>query len=111
MAWVHGGFNVLAGAWPLVSMRSFEAVFGPKQDRWLEYTVAGLLAGIGFGQLKAAQGGDWRTSRRLGVATACTLLVVDLCNVPIGRIRWTYLIDAAEEIALLAAWGAVSWEE
>lgn len=40
LARAQGAFNVVGGAWPLVSMRSFEWVFGPKQDRWLEQTVA-----------------------------------------------------------------------
>jgi hypothetical protein len=28
--------------------------------------------------------------------------------VPSGRIRWTYLLDAAEEIALIAGWALAS---
>ncbi|WP_223274031.1 hypothetical protein, partial [Nocardia cerradoensis] len=51
LARAHGAFNLVGGLWPLVSVRSFEAVFGPKQDRWLQYTVGGLLAGTGVVQL------------------------------------------------------------
>lgn len=88
----------------MLHLRSFEAVFGPKADRWLEYTVGGLLTGIGYAQVRAGSADDWRHARRIGVATATTLLAVDLVYVPRGRIRWTYLLDAAEEVALLAAW-------
>src|SRR4051794_39884270 len=35
LARVHGTFNVVGGVWPLVSLRTFERVFGPKEDKWL----------------------------------------------------------------------------
>jgi hypothetical protein len=111
MAKAHGAFNIVGGLWPLLHLRSFEAVFGPKVDRWLEYTVAGLLTSVGYAQWKAGTPEDWPQARRLGVATATTLLVIDLIYVPRGRIRWTYLIDAAEEAALIAGWVVASRNE
>ncbi|MDO7867139.1 hypothetical protein [Nocardioides jiangxiensis] len=108
LARVHGAFNMAGGLWPLLHLRSFEAVFGPKADRWLEHTVGGLLTGLGWAQWQAGTPADWKHARRIGVATAGTLLAIDLVYVPQGRIRWTYLFDAAEEIALLAAWAAAS---
>jgi hypothetical protein len=104
MAKAHGAFNIAAGLWPLAHLRSFEAIFGPKVDDWLEYTVAGLLTSVGYAQWRAGTAQDWRHARRLGVASAATLLAIDLIYVPRGRIRWTYLIDAAEEAALIAGW-------
>jgi hypothetical protein len=100
----QGWFNIVGGAWPLVSMRTFEAVFGPKADRWLEYTVAGLLVTNGVCQVMAVRRGDTETARRLGGGTAFTLLAVDLVFVPAGRIRWTYLLDAVLEVGWLALW-------
>lgn len=99
---------MVAGLWPLAHLRSFEAVFGPKRDRWLESTVAGLLLAAGYAQWRAGTPTDWRHARRIGLGTAATLLAVDLVNVPRGRIRWTYLLDAAEELALIEAWRRVS---
>src|SRR5215213_7149555 len=32
-------FYIVSGVWPFVSIRSFEAVTGPKVDRWLVKTV------------------------------------------------------------------------
>lgn len=110
MARTHGAFNLVGGVWPLVHVRSFEAVFGPKTDRWLEYTVSGLLATVGFAQWRAGTPQDWRHARRLGVATAATLLAIDLVYVPRGRIRWTYLLDAAAEAALIAGWALADAE-
>jgi hypothetical protein len=104
MARVHGAFNIAAGLWPLLHVRSFEAVFGSKVDRWLEYTVAGLLTSVGYAQWRAANPDDWSHARRLGVTTAATLLAVDVVYVVRGRIRWTYSIDALVEAALIAGW-------
>ncbi|MGK5555143.1 hypothetical protein ACSNOI_26360 [Actinomadura kijaniata] len=105
LARAHGVFNVLGGAWPLVSRRSFEWVFGPKQDWWLEQTVAGLLVAAGWSQLRAGDSDAGREhARRVGVGTAVTLLAIDLLHVPRGRLRWTYLLDGAMEAAWLLAW-------
>lgn len=108
MARAHGAFNMVGGLWPLLHLRSFESIFGPKVDKWLEYTVGGLLTTVGYAQWRAGTEEDWPHARRLGIATAGTLLAIDLIYVPKGRIKWTYLIDAAEEIALIAAWAAAS---
>lgn len=101
----QGGMNLVGGLWPLVSPRSFEKVFGHKHDTWLQYTVAGLLAGIGWTQLWAANSPEGlRHARRIGVSSATVLLAVDLIYAPGGRIRRTYLLDAAMEAGWLAAW-------
>ncbi|WP_189241574.1 hypothetical protein [Planobispora rosea] len=101
----HGAFNVASGVWPLMHLPSFEKVFGPKEDDWLVRTVAGLLLGVGWTQLRAGSTPEgMRNARRIGVATAATLLAIDLVYVPRGRIRATYLLDAAAEIAWLAVW-------
>jgi hypothetical protein len=101
----HGVSNVIGGLWPLLHRRSFEAVFGPKADRWLLYTVAGLLTGNGTVQLLAGGTAEGRRhARNLGVTTAAVLLTIDLTYVPVGRIPRTYLLDAVMEIGWLTAW-------
>jgi len=107
MAQVHGALNIVGGAWPLLHRRSFEAVFGPKEDRWLMYTVAGLLVSVGYTQVRAAAPDTWTQARRVGVATATTLLVVDVVYVRRGVLRKTYLLDAVAEAGLLAGWAVV----
>jgi len=102
----HGLFNIVGGAWPLLSIRSFELIFGPKTDRWLEYTVAGLMVANGASQLAAARSGELASARWIGTGTAATLLAIDLVFVPSGRLRWTYLLDAAFEVGWLAWWDA-----
>lgn len=107
MGKTHGVFNI-AGGLPLLHLRSFEAVFGPKVDRWLVYSVAGLLTSIGYAEYKASTPEGWPQARRLGIATATTLLAIDVVYVPRGRLRWTYLLDAAAEAALLAGWATAT---
>jgi hypothetical protein len=104
MAKAHGAFNLAGGLWPLVHVRSFEAVFGPKDDRWLEFTVAGLMTSVGYEQWRAGTPEGWRHAQTLGIGTAATLFAIDLIYVPRGRIKWTYLLDAAAEGALIAGW-------
>jgi hypothetical protein len=101
----HGAFNIATGLWPLVHMRSFELVLGPKTDRWLVRTIAGLLVGNGLVQF-VAPGSQERVAqaRLLGLSTAGTLLVADLYYVAIGRISRVYLVDAAIEAAWITGW-------
>ncbi|MEV8195415.1 MULTISPECIES: hypothetical protein [Rhodococcus] len=104
MARAHGAFNLVGGLWPLVHRRSFEAVFGPKHDRWLQYTTAGLLAGNGMVQLSVADTAEGhRYARRLGVSTAAVLFAIDLIYAPPGRIPKTYPADAVMEAGWLVA--------
>jgi hypothetical protein len=107
----HGVFNVLSGAWPLVHVRSFEAVTGPKHDRWLEYTVGGLLVIAGSTQISAARRDDSATSRQLGLGVPAVLTAIDLVFVARKRIRPIYLVDAAMEISLVAGWMFVLWRD
>ena len=105
MALAHGVYNVLSGAWPLLHMRSFEAAMGPKEDTWLVRTVAGLLVSNGAVQLQCARHPEHLAAARLiGIGTAATLAAIDLVYVPRGRIRVTYAVDAAAEIAWIVAW-------
>ncbi|MEU6665585.1 hypothetical protein [Streptomyces sp. NPDC046727] len=105
VARAQGLFNLVGGGWPLLHLRSFEWVFGPKSEEWLQYTTAGLLATTGGSMLFApTTPGGVRHARRTGLGTAVTLLAVDLVYVPIGRIRPTYLLDAAMQAGWLLAW-------
>ncbi|MFG2025987.1 hypothetical protein [Streptomyces sp. NPDC048825] len=101
----QGAFNVVGGLWPLLHLRSFEWVFGPKTDVWLQMTTGGLLVSAGVAQLAAARSPQSAShARRIGLGTASTLLAIDLIYVPKGRIRPTYLLDAAMQTGWIAAW-------
>jgi hypothetical protein len=103
LARAHGVANLAGGLWPLLHIRSFEWVFGPKTDRWLVKTVAGLLIIDGITQLTTSAG-SIRQVRRLSVGTAAVLAAVDIIYVSAGRISKMYLVDAALEVAWIMAW-------
>lgn len=105
LARAQGAFNLINGLWPLLHMRSFEAVLGPKRDRWLVRTVAGLLCVNGVAQLRTRrQRSSISQARTIGMGIAATLASIDLIYAPPRRIRRIYLLDAAVEIGWLLLW-------
>ncbi|MFJ8668884.1 hypothetical protein [Streptomyces sp. NPDC093600] len=105
VARAQGVFNIVGGLWPVVSLRTFERVYGAKTDKWLQRTSGALLATAGYSMLRAGSTpAGVRHARRIGVGTALTFLAIDLVYVPRRTIPATYLMDAAKEIAWLAAW-------
>jgi hypothetical protein len=105
VALAQGVFNILGGAWPLVSLRSFEWVYGRKRDVYLQKTVGALLLSVGCVQVASSDTPEaLATARRLGIATAVSLLAIDLAYIPKGEMRWTYWQDAACEAGWIAAW-------
>ncbi|XIE81523.1 hypothetical protein AB6O49_33970 [Streptomyces sp. SBR177] len=109
VARAQGLFNVVGGLWPLVSLRTFERVYGPKTEDWLQKASAGLLMSAGLSMLGAAKTPEGlRYARRTGIGTALTFLLVDLVYVPLGRMSPAYLMDAAKETGWLVAWWKAS---
>jgi hypothetical protein len=104
-------FYVASGVWPLVHIRSFEAVTGPKADRWLVKTVGALVATTGLAL--ALAGRRRRVAPELvlvAAGNAAALATIDVVYVAKRRIRPIYLLDAAAEIALVTAWARL-WRE
>ncbi|HEX8821509.1 MAG TPA: hypothetical protein VF794_16410 [Archangium sp.] len=104
LAVAQGVFYVGTGVWPLVHLRSFEAVTGPKREGWLVKTVGALIAVVGGTLLSAG------LRRRVGpelmllaAGSAASLAAVDLRYSP-QRISPVYLLDAFAEGVLLTGW-------
>jgi hypothetical protein len=109
LALVQGGFYALSGSWPLVHLRSFERVTGPKTDDWLVKTVGVLVTVIGVALGLAG----WRRRVTPEVAvvaagSAAGLAAIDLVYVGRRRISPVYLLDALAEALLVALW-AIAW--
>lgn len=105
LARLMGWLYLFTGVWPLLHIRSFEWVTGPKTDRWLVKTVGALVSATGITLLMSAR--RQRVAPEvaaLAMANAVSLAVIDVVYVANKRIRPVYLLDAVVEVALLAAW-------
>ncbi len=103
LAAAQGTVYVTTGLWPIASMRTFEAVTGPKRDHWLVKTVGLLAAVIGSVLLSGARRPDRQTAL-LGASSAAAFATVDVVYVARGRISRVYLLDALLELAFVAGW-------
>jgi hypothetical protein len=102
---VQGGYFLVTGIWPWVSMRTFEMVTGPKTDDWLVKTVGVLIAVIGGVLTRAGLRRQVSPAvRALAVGSAASLAGVDVLYVARRRISPIYLLDAVLELGLIAAW-------
>ena len=100
---LQGIYYVTSGMWPILHMRSFEAVTGPKRDKWLVKTVGALITAIGSTLLfSAAREPGSETARNLGISTALALIGIDSIYSIRGTIPKIYLMDAAVEAAIVA---------
>jgi hypothetical protein len=103
----QGVFYVATGLWPIVSLKSFEAVTGPKADGWLVKTTGGLIAVVGAVLVSASLRREPpREVVLLGKLGAAVLGFASGWYSLKGRIAKVYLLDAATEAAIVAAYGA-----
>jgi hypothetical protein len=102
---IHGAYFALGGLWPLVSMRTFEMVSGPKRDRWLVRTTALLMGVIGVVLTMAGlKERDIPEIPVLGAGSAASVAGIDLVYGLRGRISRVYLLDGAIELLLMLSW-------
>jgi hypothetical protein len=103
---VQGAYYLITGIWPLVSMRTFEMVTGPKTDDWLVQTVGVLAAVIGatlvVGALRRPPNREALTLSVLSIFGFAAVDVVFVLRDAIGPI---YLVDAAIEMVFLFCLG------
>lgn len=105
VAGVQGVYFALTGLWPIIDIQSFMVVTGPKADVWLVQTVGALICVPAAVALRIAWRG--RASRGEIIAVcgpAAVLGAVDVIFVARRTISIIYLVDAAIEAVMLAAW-------
>jgi hypothetical protein len=94
-----------AAVWPLVHIKSFMAVTGPKTDIWLVKTVSALLLAMSGAMLVAVFFNQINSvAIVLAVCSCVALLLIDVYYVLREIISPAYLADAAAELILLIAW-------
>jgi hypothetical protein len=107
----QGTWYVVTGVWPILSFRTFEAVVGPKPDRFQTQATGLVFVAVGLalqpwrndpypdtsGQDVALSG----TARLLAVATAGLTAAIELAYR--RKVRPVFLADAALETVFAAA--------
>jgi hypothetical protein len=101
----QGIYFFVTGIWPILHVRSFMRVTGPKRDIWLVKTVGAVISVIGITLLAGGVSGQVGVPVfLLAVLSAAALAAVDVIYVGNGTISKIYLLDAAIEVLLIAAW-------
>jgi hypothetical protein len=101
----QGLFFLGMGLWPLVHLKSFMFVTGPKEDDWLVRTIGALSAVIGGALLAAAIEEEESTAvRTLAIGSSMTFIIADIVYVSKGRISPVYLANTAAQLGLLTGW-------
>jgi hypothetical protein len=114
VCYVQGIYYLITAVWPIVDVRSFQWVTGPKtdhlvtgreSDHWLLMTVSVLILAVALPLLLSAY-------RRipssevilLGLASAIALTAIDIIYTGRGVISPIYLLDAALELVFIVTW-------
>src|SRR3954463_16307497 len=114
MLWIQGSYFLVTGIWPLVSIRTFQMVTGPKtdhlptgreSDHWLVMTAGVLITAIALSLLTAAwRRGDSAEATVLALGSSFGLTCIDPIFVSRGVIAPIYLLDAAIQVVLILSW-------
>lgn len=111
LAGIQAVYFAITGVWPIVSIRTFMAVTGPKNDIWLVKTVGVLVTVVGVVIGLAAWRGNFSLEVFvLAVGSAAALGFVDVYYHVRGVIPKIYLLDAVAEAVLIAAW-VILWPQ
>lgn len=110
VAFVQGIYFLITGIWPLLSMKTFLLITGPKTDLWLVKTVGLILAVIGGVLLYAQMTGMVNTPViLLAIGSALGLALVEIIYVTKRVISPIYLADAFVEFILMIWWAIDVW--
>ena len=103
---VQAIYYLVTGIWPILHLRSFYAITGPKREGWLVQTFGLLVGAIGITLLPRRSGGERRIQEHLATSTALALAAAEVFFVARRRISPIYLLDAVVQVGLTAAMGA-----
>lgn len=102
---VQGVYYLITGIWPLISMRTFQMVTGPKTDHWLVNTVGVLILVIGIVLIFAGVRHNITYEiLMLALGSAVGLTAIDSIYVMKKRIAPIYLLDALVQIPIIGSW-------
>jgi hypothetical protein len=101
MTIVQGAYYLVTGLWPIVHLRSFAAVAGPKPDPFQTRVTGALFAAAGAALVVGSRTEhDRNPVALLSSATACAALSVTLAHA--RSLRWTLRLETIPEFAFMA---------
>jgi hypothetical protein len=105
IARVQAAYYLVAGLWPLVSIRSFEAVAGRRRDHWVTRSNGLLIAAVGAAVgLYSLTPRLSRRVRLVGMVFPLALAAADVAFAWPATRKRAYLADAALSLATAGAW-------
>lgn len=101
----HAAYILLTGIWPIVDIRSFMMVTGPKEDIWLVKTVGALLIPVALCMLSYLRitTSKWPVII-LAIGISIAFMCIDIYYATTDVISDIYLADAAAEFVFLSGW-------
>jgi glycine/D-amino acid oxidase-like deaminating enzyme/nitrite reductase/ring-hydroxylating ferredoxin subunit len=99
----QGAYYVATGLWPVLHLRSFEAVTGRKRNGWIIRALGGAIAAVGTALLTSDIAAP-RRAPRLGLGAAVALGLAGMYLAVTRRGSRAYLAEAAIEAGFAAAW-------
>jgi hypothetical protein len=98
-------YYYLTALWPLIHIRSFILVSGPKDDLWLVKTVSVLLLAVCNTLLAVLLLNNCNIyAGVLAMNVCCGFIIIEIHYVRKGTISPVYLLDAVVQLALLISW-------
>lgn len=94
-------YFLFMGLWPLLHMRSFQAVTGPKQDTWLVRTIAWFFIMVAVQLWVADNPADVAV---IGLGSALIIGGADAYYSLRGRISKIYLLDLLPQVVFVIGW-------
>jgi energy-converting hydrogenase Eha subunit E len=105
LAYSQAAYFLFTGVWPLVDIRSFERMSGPKVEDWLVKSVGIQVSVVGAVLAFAANRRHLTPELEfLALASALGLAGIDVVYVGRRQINPIYLLDAAIEFGFIAGW-------
>ena len=102
---LQAAYDTITGIWPLIGIRTFQWITGPKTDLWLVRCVGALVAVIGIVLGMAGRRGRVTPEiTALAVGSSASLAAIDVIYSSRGRISRIYWLDAIINVLFIGAW-------
>jgi hypothetical protein len=102
---VQGIYYLFSGLWPILHIKSFMWVTGPKTDLWLVKTVGAIITTIATVLLFAFANNELTNAiKLLSILSAAAFAFVDFYYPLKGVISKVYVVDGVIQILLMICW-------